>query len=433
MVVARVLPHPNADSLRIYEMNAPSIEGLVVVGNLEADYAVGDVVAVARVGAQLPDGTEIRKTRLRGVDSFGLTLGRCDAAPGTDLTAELGGTAAPAHPEHAGVTLAKWASIELLQHVRSDLAASGMQPPAPTYRAKIKLDGTNAALHSRADGFVAQSRTRLLTPEDDNYGFAAWAQRERAWTGGLYERLGPAVVYGEWCGQGIQKRTAISNVPRNVFAVFAIQLGDPGRDSARLVVEPERITAMLPEHADVFVLPWYGEPITLDFGDETELKAAVERLNAMVEEVERCDPWVADVFGIEGIGEGMVLYPIDGVRYDEDDAADRDQLAALMFKAKGDKHRVARQKKAVVIDPEVAQSIDDFVSMMLTPARLEQGLEAIGGVADMRKLGDFLRWVGQDVRKESVRELQASGLEWKQVARKLSEAAKAWFSRASAQ
>ena len=428
MVVARVLPHPNADSLRIYEMNAPSVEGLVVVGNLETDYAVGDVVAVARVGALLPDGTEIRKTRLRGVDSFGLTLGRSDAAPGTDLNAELGGTAAAADPEHAGVALAKWASIELLQHVRADIAASGVEPPSPTYRAKIKLDGTNAALHSRPDGFVAQSRTRLLTSDDDNYGFAAWALRERAWADGLHARVGPAVVYGEWCGQGIQKRTAISKVPRNVFAVFAIQLGDPGRDSARLVIEPDRIAAMLPEHADVFVLPWYGEPVRLDFGDETQLQAGVERLNAMVEVVERCDPWVADVFGIEGLGEGLVLYPVQGVGFDEGGAADRDQLASLMFKAKGDKHRVARQKKAVVIDPEVAKSIDDFVSMMVTPARLEQGLEAIGGIADMRKLGDFLRWVGQDVRKESVRELEAAGLEWKQVARRVSEVAKAWFS-----
>jgi len=427
MVVSRVLPHPNADSLRIYEMSAPSVEALVVVGNLETDYAVGDVVAVARVGALLPDGTEIRKTRLRGVDSFGLTLGRSDAAPGSDLSAALGGTRAPVHPEHEGVTLAKWASIELLQHVRADLAAAEGDPPAPTYRAKIKLDGTNAALHSRAGGFVAQSRTRLLTPEDDNYGFAAWAQAERAWAEGLHAQLGPAVVYGEWCGQGIQKRTAISKVPRTVFAVFAIQLGDPGRESARLVIDPERIAAMLPAHRDVFVLPWHGEPITLDFSDEAQLQSAVERLNAMVLEVERCDPWVADVFGVEGIGEGLVLYPVQGVAFDDDGAADRDQLAALMFKAKGEKHRVARQKKAVVIDPEVAKGIDDFVAMMVTPARLEQALEAIGGIADVRNLGDFLRWVGNDVQKESTRELEAANLSWKQVARKISEAAKTWF------
>lgn len=66
-----------------------------------------------------------------------------------------------------------------------------------------KLDGTNAQVIVTEDGRVAAaSRSRLITPEDDNYGFAAWVkQHENELLG-----LGPGRHYGEWCGGGIQKR-----------------------------------------------------------------------------------------------------------------------------------------------------------------------------------------------------------------------------------
>lgn len=38
-----------------------------------------------------------------------------------------------------------------------------------------KIDGTNAAVHVNDDGtFHAQSRNRIITPDDDNFGFATW-------------------------------------------------------------------------------------------------------------------------------------------------------------------------------------------------------------------------------------------------------------------
>ena len=40
-----------------------------------------------------------------------------------------------------------------------------------------KIDGTNACVVVTPDGTVlAQSRSRFITPEDDNFGFAAWVQ-----------------------------------------------------------------------------------------------------------------------------------------------------------------------------------------------------------------------------------------------------------------
>jgi hypothetical protein len=318
--------------------------------------------------------------------------------------------------------------------LQARLDITGEPLPCVTYRAKIKVDGTNAAIHALPEGFAAQSHTRILTPEEDNCGFAAWVHAHAQWSAELHGRLGRAVVYGEWCGRGIQKRTSISGIDRKVLAVFAVQLGDPARDTARLVVDPARLRALLPAHPDVFVLPWHGEPTVLDFADAERLRAGAERIDAMVAEVEATDPWVAEVFGLRGLGEGVVLYPVEGVEFDAEGGTDRDRYTALMWKAKGEEHRVNRQKRPAQLDPEVARSVEEFVALMVTPARLEQGLTQItGGPMDMRRMGELLQWVGQDVHAESTAELAAAGLEWKQVAKAVGQAAQRWFrDRASA-
>jgi hypothetical protein len=66
-----------------------------------------------------------------------------------------------------------------------------------------KIDGTNAAVYIGEDGEVAaQSRTRIITPGDDNFGFAYWVH-----TNGeeLKALLGPGLHFGEWWGGKIQR------------------------------------------------------------------------------------------------------------------------------------------------------------------------------------------------------------------------------------
>jgi len=65
-----------------------------------------------------------------------------------------------------------------------------------------KLDGTNAQVIVMEDGRVAAaSRTRLITPEQDNFGFARWVQDHAE----VLRDLGPGRHYGEWVGKGIQR------------------------------------------------------------------------------------------------------------------------------------------------------------------------------------------------------------------------------------
>ena len=149
-------------------------------------------------------------------------------------------------------------------------------------------------------------------------------------------------------------------------------------------------------------------------------------LSERVEAVEREDPWVMRTFGISGLGEGLVFYPTA-----VDDAAPRvdpENLAALMFKAKGLKHRTAGTKTAVQAKAEVVGSVAEFVTLMVGEARLQQGLAAVcGGVAEARHTGKFLAWVAADVRKESVAELEAASLTWAQVEKAVQARAREWF------
>lgn len=65
-----------------------------------------------------------------------------------------------------------------------------------------KIDGTNASIFVGQDGeFLVGSRNRWITPEADNFGFAAWAYENEE----SLRWLGPGHHYGEWWGPGIQR------------------------------------------------------------------------------------------------------------------------------------------------------------------------------------------------------------------------------------
>lgn len=79
-----------------------------------------------------------------------------------------------------------------------------------------KIDGTNAQVHIGDDGLIlAGSRTRWITPENDNFGFAAWV-RDNA---DELAKLGPGSHFGEWWGAGIQRRYGLTEKRFSLFNV----------------------------------------------------------------------------------------------------------------------------------------------------------------------------------------------------------------------
>lgn len=79
-----------------------------------------------------------------------------------------------------------------------------------------KIDGTNACVVVEGYRAYAQSRKRIITPTDDNYGFAAWvAEHEDELLG-----LGDGYHFGEWYGAGIQRGYGLDH---QRFALFNAQ------------------------------------------------------------------------------------------------------------------------------------------------------------------------------------------------------------------
>lgn len=93
-----------------------------------------------------------------------------------------------------------------------------------------KIDGTNALVHVDEDGRVrAGSRTRWITPEDDNFGFATWVAEHAD----ELRALGPGYHFGEWWGHKIQRGYGLTE---RRFSLFRVDLWSETRPACCHVV-----------------------------------------------------------------------------------------------------------------------------------------------------------------------------------------------------
>lgn len=417
MEVVSVEDHANADSLKVYTMRHNNVE-TQIVANLENVYAVGDAVNVVLDGSVLLDGTKINTTKVRGIVSQGMALGLADQPVGTDISELF-------CKDTGKFRLLPWPNIESLFNVRKAMKRTNSERSV-VYRFKIKLDGTNAGIQVSKDGKVqAQSRGSLITSEKDNMGFACWVNDNREYFTGLAcdQHM---TIFGEWAGKGIQKGTAISSIDRKVFVVFAIQYGGMDGEMEMIDINPPTIRKRLGELPEnVYVLSFFGVPMEINYTNRGELEKSVNAINEMVAEVEKCDPWTRYTFEADGVGEGLVAYPLpEKVDYNKPILISSLDYSDLVFKAKGEKHKAVKTKKAVQIDPEVAKNINEFVELFLTDARLNQWADQS---FDVKLIGKFIKDISLDVKKESEAELEASGLTWKQVAKAVSSGAREWY------
>ena len=80
--VVRAERHPNADRLSVCEVDVGTEVRGIVCG--APNVAAGQTVAVAGQGAVMPDGTRLKRTKLRGVASDGMILAEDELAIGTE-------------------------------------------------------------------------------------------------------------------------------------------------------------------------------------------------------------------------------------------------------------------------------------------------------------------------------------------------------------
>ena len=88
-----------------------------------------------------------------------------------------------------------------------------------------KIDGTNAQIFIGDNGeFLVGSRTKWITPESDNYGFAKWAYEHRD----ELMQLGSGRHFGEWWGQGIQRGYGLKEKRFSLFNTIRWAEARPG-------------------------------------------------------------------------------------------------------------------------------------------------------------------------------------------------------------
>lgn len=100
-----------------------------------------------------------------------------------------------------------------------------------------KIDGTNGCILINDDGLFVGSRTRWITPEDDNHGFARWAKEHES----DLMALGKGLHFGEWWGSGIQRGYGLKNGDKRWSLFNALRWCEYGTAPRRIPTADPRI------------------------------------------------------------------------------------------------------------------------------------------------------------------------------------------------
>lgn len=300
----------------------------------------------------------------------------------------------------------KFPSIEHLKNITKDLLRNEISDI--TFTGKVKLHGTNAAIgYDRlTDTLWVQSRQRIITPEDDNYGFATWVEEHKeAWlsvvrfTADAFD-ADRIIVFGEWAGKGINQGAAICNLPGKFF--FTIETYVLDQESNFLTGPyqafnlPVKNTSLDKKIYHTVNFELYLLSVDMQSLDSYEVFK--ESVNSLTLQVENCCPIASDL-GIDGIGEGIVW---------------TSQCGRFRFKSKGPKHSTVDRKVKPSADPEFGIRVNALISAVVTEARIQQAISEVSqGEPTTKDIGDLIKWVVNDVIKEDSDTISAFGFETK--------------------
>lgn len=313
---------------------------------------------------------------------------------------------------------------DVIKSVNDHCKKFGKEKPILKFVGTVKIHGTNAAVNVDCnDNIVFQSRERELSIESDNAGFCMWGNRNKDILMQTIQNVRQKftnfskriVIYGEWCGPGVQKGVAVSQIPNKIFVIFNITIIVD--EENRFELNPTQIGLVTVRSGDIFTA--YDFPtweIDIDFNSPQTAQNRLVDLTLAVEE--ECP--VGKHFGISGIGEGIVWWNPE---------------TNLKMKVKGEKHSVSKVKtvkQIAAVDLERMASVQEFVDSVMTENRLNQGLAKLSEMGldntDIKNTGAFIKWCVGDVLKEEGDLIVASNLDMKEVNPKLSEKAKNfWF------
>jgi len=321
----------------------------------------------------------------------------------------------------------KFGSIEQFKNVIQSVRrhSDKFEIPIPTMKfiGTVKIHGTNAGIVvDKNQNVIFQSRERELNIGSDNAGFCAWGITQKNLFLADSEIINDdfpgfekIAFFGEWCGPGVQKGVAVSQLPEKIFVIFNITLIDS--DGNRKELNPTEIGLYAPR-LDNKIFTVYDFPtweIDIDFNAPQLIQNDLVDITLQVEN--ECP--VGKHFGITGVGEGVVFWNPE---------------TNLKFKVKGEKHsnsKVNNIKKIAAVDIERMNSINEFVDTVMTENRMNQGLTKLGEMGldiDIKNTGAFIQWCVKDCLKEEAEVIVHSNFNVKELSGKLSAKAKSfWF------
>ena len=293
--------------------------------------------------------------------------------------------------------------------------------PTLTFTGTVKLHGTNAGVTLTSDGdMYAQSRENVISVANDNAGFAFFVESNKEVFKDLFQTLDIRdadyiTIFGEWAGGNIQKGVAINGLPK-MFVIFAVKLSyDNNEEKVNYFYTDEETKHLKNTESKIYnVLDFEKYSIDIDFENP---QLAQNKLIELTMAVEAECP-VGKAFGNIGTGEGIVWKCDTG-------------KGTIRFKVKGEKHSSSKVKTLAPVNTEKVSSIKEFAEYAVTESRLNQGIEkvftSVNEQMDIRKMGDFLKWITNDIIKEEMDTLKDNGLEPKDVTSAISNIARKWF------
>lgn len=294
--------------------------------------------------------------------------------------------------------------------------------PTLKFRGTEKIHGSNCSARFFPGGGVAcQSRERIITPEDDNYGYARYIHNLPP---SIQDEFrvpfddGTEVIYyGEWAGKGIQNKVAVSEVEKFwvIFAVLTIKNGE--EKWVDLQSLGGKMDWMELQKYRIFSI-FYNKTWEIDINFENPADA-INQMNQWTLEVEKESP-LGLKLGVSGIGEGIVWKC----------AEPGYEGSKFWYKNKGTEHSGSKVTKLADVDVEKMKSINEFIEKTVDEERLNQAWNHLqeNKLFDYEKsLGIFLKWIFNDVIKEEKDTLEASGLKEKELGGAIAKKAKVWY------
>jgi hypothetical protein len=318
----------------------------------------------------------------------------------------------------------KFPSIEqfrnVVKQVRENSKYHGVANPTLTFTGTVKLHGTNHAVCQNWVGEIyTQSRERITTPENDNHGSSAWTHDNRGIFRWVFDNVREVLdvgdddviqIFGEWCGGNVQKGVGLQHLPKQ-FIVFGIRVS---KDSESQVFLDEWCVRSACKDLLTTIYDFPMWKLQIDFNyPELAQQQLVGITNLVEQDCPVARKLLGPDFAGELIGEGVVW-------------STEFRGSTIRFKVKGEKHSSSKVKTLAPVDVERMNSIQEFVDSVITPSRLNQGLENVPS-RDVSNTGAFIKWVVADVIKEESDTMEASGFTTKEVTSKLANAARIWF------